>query len=152
MSQRQSVPFIPDNAPFTPSQRAWLNGFLAGMFCQTTAPAGTEQHSAAKPKLSVLVGSQSGNAESLAKRFVKEAKKLGYEATLAGLDKTTPATLAQEKWALVITSTWGSCPARPIRTTRCPQHSTAPAKLCRPICGQATSSRTSRSMPTCRSW
>ena len=50
MTQRQSVPFIPDNAPFTPSQRAWLNGFLAGMFCQTTAPAGTEQHSAAKPK------------------------------------------------------------------------------------------------------
>src|SRR5271166_3735533 len=76
MSQQPSIPFIPDNAPFTPSQRAWLNGFLAGMFCQTTAPAGTEQHS--RPSLSVLVGSQSGNAESLAKRFVKEAKKLGY--------------------------------------------------------------------------
>ena len=75
MTQRQSLPFIPDNAPFTPSQRAWLNGFLAGMFCQTAAPADTEQDSAAKPKLSVLVGSQSGNAESLAKRFVERGEE-----------------------------------------------------------------------------
>jgi sulfite reductase (NADPH) flavoprotein alpha-component len=107
MSQRPSVPYIPDNAPFTPSQRAWLNGLLAGMFCRTTAPAAIEQHAAAKPKLSVFVGSQSGNAESLAKRFVKEAKKQGYESTVAGLDKVTLATLAEEKFALVITSTWG---------------------------------------------
>ena len=84
MTQRQSVPFIPDNAPFTPSQRAWLNGFLAGMFCQTTAPAGTEQHSVAKPKLSVLVGSQSGNAESLAKRFVKVSEKTGLRGDSRG--------------------------------------------------------------------
>jgi sulfite reductase (NADPH) flavoprotein alpha-component len=107
MSQRQSVPYIPDNAPFTPSQRAWLNGLLAGMFCRTTAPAAVEQHAAAKPKLSVFVGSQSGNAESLAKRFIKEAKKQDYEATVVGLDKVTLATLAEEKFALVITSTWG---------------------------------------------
>jgi sulfite reductase (NADPH) flavoprotein alpha-component len=107
MSQRQSVPYIPDNAPFTPSQRAWLNGLLAGMFCRTTAPAAIEQHAAAKPKLSVFVGSQSGNAESLAKRFIKEAKKQDYEATVAGLDKVKLKTLAEEKFALVITSTWG---------------------------------------------
>jgi sulfite reductase (NADPH) flavoprotein alpha-component len=26
------VPVIPENAPFTPAQRAWLNGFLAGLY------------------------------------------------------------------------------------------------------------------------
>ena len=26
------IPLIPDNAPFTPAQRAWLNGFLAGLY------------------------------------------------------------------------------------------------------------------------
>jgi sulfite reductase (NADPH) flavoprotein alpha-component len=26
------IPLIPDNAPFTPQQRAWLNGFLAGLY------------------------------------------------------------------------------------------------------------------------
>jgi len=31
----QPIPQIPDSAPFTPAQRAWLNGFLAGMFSQS---------------------------------------------------------------------------------------------------------------------
>src|SRR5438105_7080484 len=26
------VPMLPDTAPFTPAQRAWLNGFFAGLF------------------------------------------------------------------------------------------------------------------------
>ena len=26
-----SIPLIPENAPFTAPQRAWLNGFFAGM-------------------------------------------------------------------------------------------------------------------------
>jgi sulfite reductase (NADPH) flavoprotein alpha-component len=104
MNQLPSIPFIPDNAPFTPSQRAWLNGFLAGMFCQTSAGAAAV---AAKPKVNVFFGSQSGNAESIAKRLVKEAKKQGYEATIAALEKASPAALAHEKCALIVTSTWG---------------------------------------------
>src|ERR1700736_3345138 len=108
MTQQPSIPFIPDNAPFTPSQRAWLNGFLAGMFCQTAAPAGVALPTvAAKPKVNVFFGSQSGNAESIAKRLVKEAKKQGYETMIAALEKATPAALAQESCALIVTSTWG---------------------------------------------
>jgi sulfite reductase (NADPH) flavoprotein alpha-component len=108
MTQQPSIPFIPDNAPFTPSQRAWLNGFLAGMFCQTAATGGASQPiAAAKPKLNVLFGSQSGNAESIAKRLVKEAKKQGYDATIAALEKANPTALAQERCALIVTSTWG---------------------------------------------
>src|SRR6266566_8096540 len=26
------VPYIPSSAPFTPEQRAWLNGYLTGLF------------------------------------------------------------------------------------------------------------------------
>jgi sulfite reductase (NADPH) flavoprotein alpha-component len=108
MTPRPSIPFIPDNAPFTPSQRAWLNGFLAGMYCQTAAPAGAALPTVAvKPKLNVLFGSQSGNAESIAKRLAKEAKKQGYDATISALEKATPAALAQEQCALIVTSTWG---------------------------------------------
>lgn len=29
---RDSVPLIPESAPFSPAQRAWLNGFLAGLY------------------------------------------------------------------------------------------------------------------------
>ena len=38
-----TVPFIPDNAPFTAEQRAWLNGFLAGIFSSAPAPAGCRE-------------------------------------------------------------------------------------------------------------
>ena len=78
------------------------------MFCQTAAPGGAALPTlAAKPKLNVLFGSQCGNAESIAKRLVKEAKKQGYEPTIVALEKVTPAALAQEKCALIVTSTWG---------------------------------------------
>src|SRR6516165_415285 len=108
MTQIQTVPFVPDNAPFTPAQRAWLNGFLAGLFAQVPSSDGAAAQSApAKPKLSVLFGSQSGNAESLAKKLAKEAKNKGYDATVAALDKVSLVTLAQERCALVVTSTWG---------------------------------------------
>jgi sulfite reductase (NADPH) flavoprotein alpha-component len=35
-----SVPMIPDTAPFTPAQRAWLNGFFAGLLGAGAAPPG----------------------------------------------------------------------------------------------------------------
>jgi sulfite reductase (NADPH) flavoprotein alpha-component len=108
MTPQPIVPFVPDNAPFTPAQRAWLNGFLAGMFCRTEAPGPAARLPAKpKPKLSIFFGSQSGNAESLAKRFGQEAQKQGYEAIVAELEQTSPKALAQEKCALIITSTWG---------------------------------------------
>jgi len=108
MTQIQTVPFVPDNAPFTPAQRAWLNGFLAGLFARAPSSNGAAaQATSAKPKLSVLFGSQSGNAESLAKKLAKEAKNKGYDATVTALDKVSLATLAQERCALVVTSTWG---------------------------------------------
>ena len=39
MSTPTVVPYIPDNAPFTPEQRAWLNGFLAGIYWSATVSA-----------------------------------------------------------------------------------------------------------------
>ena len=108
MTPQPTVPFVPDNAPFTPAQRAWLNGFLAGMFCRTEAPgAAAPLPAKPRPKLSIFFGSQSGNAESLAKQFGREAQKQGYEAAVAELEQTSPEALAQEKCALIITSTWG---------------------------------------------
>ena len=34
-------------------------------------------------------------------------KLMGYDATIAALEKSSPAALAQEKCALIVTSTWG---------------------------------------------
>ena len=98
-----AVPLIPDTAPFSPEQRSWLNGFLAGMLSRGAASAPA---SATVPLL-VLFGSQSGNAEALAKKVVKEANGRGFSARAAGMDAISVATLAAEPNVLVITSTWG---------------------------------------------
>jgi sulfite reductase (NADPH) flavoprotein alpha-component len=34
-----AVPVLPESAPFTPAQRAWLNGFFAGLLSRGAAPA-----------------------------------------------------------------------------------------------------------------
>jgi len=102
-----SVPFIPENAPFTDEQRAWLNGFLAGVLSRGEVPAGNQGAAVEKIPLLILFGSQSGNAESLAKRLAKDAKGRGFEARAVGLDSVKPLELAQEKNVLLITSTWG---------------------------------------------
>jgi sulfite reductase (NADPH) flavoprotein alpha-component len=73
-----SIPIIPESAPFTAEQRSWLNGFLAGVLSRGTpltegATMSSVSDAAAKEPLLVLFGSQSGNAESYAKRLAKEA-------------------------------------------------------------------------------
>jgi sulfite reductase (NADPH) flavoprotein alpha-component len=37
---RMTVPMLPDNAPFTAAQRAWLNGFFAGVLSLEMVTAG----------------------------------------------------------------------------------------------------------------
>jgi sulfite reductase (NADPH) flavoprotein alpha-component len=99
------VPFIPENAPFTPAQRAWLNGFLAGAFSQAGAPAAATSVEA-KPLL-ILFGSQSGGAEGVAKKLGKGAPAKGYAPRVVSLDAFKPADLAAEPAVLIVTSTWG---------------------------------------------
>lgn len=94
---------IPDDAPFTPEQRAWLGDFLAKLLAGGTATP------AAGPTVPVtlLFGSQTGNAESLAKKFVKILKKSGFEPEIHDLAAYDRSRITKEKNLLVITSTYG---------------------------------------------
>ena len=103
-------PYIPENAPFTLEQRAWLNGFLAGLFSQS--PNGAPQLNAAPPKpagepLLILFGSQTGSAEGLAKKFAKESESRGFAPKLAALNDFESAGFAGASKAVIISSTWG---------------------------------------------
>ncbi|HEY0947573.1 MAG TPA: sulfite reductase subunit alpha [Opitutaceae bacterium] len=105
-----TVPVIPDHAPFTPEQRAWLNGFLAGLLSRGPAPAGGGAAASAAPALqplTILFGSQTGTAEGLARKVAKEAGKRGFAPTVVDMAQTDAAKLASEKNMLVITSTYG---------------------------------------------
>ncbi len=103
------IPFLPETAPFTAEQRAYLNGFLAGIFSRT--PAAAIQADSPQPQsllpLSVLFGSQTGNAERLAKRIVREAGQWGFAPTLRDLASYPTAQLASEERLLIVTSTYG---------------------------------------------
>lgn len=100
-----TVPYIPDNAPFTPEQRAWLNGMLAGMFSSMPTLATTDMK--ASHRIAVLYASQSGTAEGLARKLAKELKAQGHVPAVSTLVGYTPAALAAEKFALLIASTYG---------------------------------------------
>lgn len=94
------IPYIPENAPFSPEQRAWLNGLLASMFSLApVTPSGR--------RIAVLYASQSGTAEGLARKLVKELKAQGYAPALSTLVGYTPAALAGESYALILASTYG---------------------------------------------
>jgi sulfite reductase (NADPH) flavoprotein alpha-component len=92
----------------TAEQRAWLSGFLAGV---QAANAPSQSAPAAPPKarapLTILFGTESGNAEALAMRARKAAAKLGFAVKLADMANTTPAQVADVPNLLLIASTWG---------------------------------------------
>ncbi len=109
------VPFIPDTAPFSEEQRLWLNGFLAGLFSDATANPAALLGQAPAPALGappapvlVLFGSQTGNAEGLAKKVKAAADKAGkLLPRLLDMAKFDAGELPKESNLLVVTSTWG---------------------------------------------
>jgi len=63
---------IPEDAPFDSAQRHWLNGLLRCL--QAIAAAGAAEEETPGTALSVLYGSQSGNAEALSRDLRKFSK------------------------------------------------------------------------------
>lgn len=103
-----NIPHIPDTAPFTLEQRAWLNGFLAGLFSQTPpAPPQNSAPAASAEPLLVLFGSQTGSAEGLARSVAKEAQQRGFAPRVLALNDHKQANLAAGGKAVIISSTWG---------------------------------------------
>ncbi len=103
-----SIPFIPENAPFSAEQRQWLNGWLAGLFSNAgSAPTAMPAPSAPKQPLLVLYGSQTGTAETLAKKTAKAAEAKGFSSKLVCMEKFDSVELPKEEHVLVITSTYG---------------------------------------------
>ncbi len=119
MSKSDSL--LPSTAPFTPDQvqllnnflpnlqpdqLAWMEGFISGLRSGgTNASIGSKAVKAIE--LTVLFGTESGNAESLADQTVKAAAKAGFRANAISMGDIEPAKLKGVKNLLVIISTWG---------------------------------------------
>lgn len=87
-------------------QALWLSGFFAGIGSAGSGAALPAPASASLP-LTVLYGSESGNAEKLAGDIKKRADKAGFKARIANMGDAKPADLAKAENLLVIVSTWG---------------------------------------------
>jgi sulfite reductase (NADPH) flavoprotein alpha-component len=120
------LPILPETAPFSPEhievlnavmahanaeQRHWLSGFLAGYHAAIASPVALPAPLAAEPRskipLTVLYGTDSGNAEGVADAAKKVAAKSGFAARIVDMADTEPAEMARSEHLLVIVSTWG---------------------------------------------
>ena len=99
------IRLLPEDAPFNPEQRAWLNGFFVGLL-QGLAETQTSRD-APRLAIKVLFASQTGTAEGLAKKLTKEARTRGFDADLVDLGSLSLEALAQLDHALIIASTHG---------------------------------------------
>src|SRR5579862_7113787 len=99
------VALLPADAPFAPDQRAWLNGFFAGLLTQLAARSAA----ATAPKLSVPViyASQTGTAERLSRKLAKEGRSMGFDSQPQELGSLTLEAIAGMKHAIIIASTHG---------------------------------------------
>src|SRR4051812_16140761 len=106
------IPFLPESAPFTPEQRAYLNGFFAGLFSRAPEVAGSgsgfsQPAAPALAPLTIVFGSQTGNAEALSKRIAKEAGQRGFAPTVHDMSRYPMTQLQSELRLLIVTSTYG---------------------------------------------
>lgn len=86
-----------------PDQLLWMEGFISGLRAGKANPVTT----AKTAELTVLFGTESGNAESLADQTVKAAAKAGFKAKAVSMGDIKPAKLKGVKNLLIIVSTWG---------------------------------------------
>lgn len=96
---------IPSDAPFSESQRAWLNGFFAAILSRPPAAPALAPEPAVV--LSILYASQTGTAEGVARKMAKAARARGYGANIEELGQVGVAGLASRTPCLIIASTYG---------------------------------------------
>ncbi|MFT3971243.1 MAG: sulfite reductase flavoprotein subunit alpha [Micropruina sp.] len=93
------------DAPFSPGQRAWLDGFLSGLVAAQRDEGGAA--ATATLTFDVLYGSQTGCSELLAEDLVSAAQARGMAPTLRVLNDVELDDLTRMERVLVITSTYG---------------------------------------------
>lgn len=99
-------PQLPLDAPYNESQRAWLNGFFAGMHTHMIQSAGSVNQTDSRI-ITILYGSQTGNAESVANDAASVAKAYGLKPLVKSMDEIEADALSAIDCLLIITSTYG---------------------------------------------
>ena len=92
-----------------PIQQAWVSGYLAasaqlaGQGLAGAAPA----QAAAAASLTILFGSQTGNARHVAEALAKQAQGKGISAKVVDMAEYKTSQLKNEQYLVIVTSTYG---------------------------------------------
>jgi NADPH-dependent sulfite reductase flavoprotein alpha-component len=99
---RDTVPVLPDTAPFAPAHALWVNGMLAGMFSRRVGGDVLP----GRREVTIVWASQTGNAEELAQRAGARLSESGGRVQVACMGEMTTLVPAHTD-LLVIASTFG---------------------------------------------
>lgn len=104
----------------TNEELVWAHGFAQGLLSggsvhQTSidvqavnlASLPQQQTTTAKPKITIVYGTETGNAKKIATDFAAKAKKQGLIPKLVGLDQYKVADLPKETYFFIVISTQG---------------------------------------------
>ena len=98
----------------TESQKIWLSGYLAANQTAAASPVVGETQAKVETNVepiskdvTILFGSQTGNAQSLANSTGKTLKDRGFEVTVSSMSEFKPNNLKKVKNLLIIASTHG---------------------------------------------
>jgi len=100
------TPNIPQNAPYSDTQRAWIGGFFAGMHSHMLQSSNSVNQSDARV-INILYGTQTGNSESVANDAAAVAKTHGLLPVVKSMDEIEIDALVKMEYLLIITSTYG---------------------------------------------
>ena len=89
----------------SPMQQAWVSGYFAAAANGAQAPATPVE--AAPATLTLLYGSQTGNAKHVAADLAEQAKARGMNAKLVNMADYKPAKLKDETHIAIVVSTYG---------------------------------------------
>lgn len=90
-------------------QLAWVSGYLYGLSQAGVQPVATAGAEVVAPSgsLTILYGSQTGNAKGVASAIKAQAEARGLPVTLASMADYKPKQLKKESHLLVVVSTYG---------------------------------------------
>ena len=97
-------------AELNPIQQAWVSGYLAANANSAilgATPPGAAPQAGEAAALTILYGSQTGNAKGVATQLKEQAQSRGLAVNLVNMADYKPNNLKKEKYLTIVVSTYG---------------------------------------------
>ncbi|MEL7165324.1 MAG: assimilatory sulfite reductase (NADPH) flavoprotein subunit [Pseudomonadota bacterium] len=107
LSPDQAKQFDQLNSALSPLQQAWISGYLASSALGSASSAPTAAPAAVGAPLTILYGSQTGNAKHVAQELGDKARARGLDVQVIDMGSYKPAKIKDEKFLTIVTSTYG---------------------------------------------